>query len=152
MKNRDLAGSIFWMAVGGFFVIGALQQGLIRKDVPGPGFLPFFSGAALILISLLVFVPALRGKAEAKTGAFFPERDSLRKVGLALVALFAYVFALDYAGYVLTTFVFMYFTAQLMESKGRRTSLVVAVLAAALSYMLFVVFLDVQLPAGPLGF
>ena len=67
MKHRDLVSSIIWMALGGLFVVGALQQGLMRRGVPGPGFLPFFSGLALIFVSLFVLIPALgqRGKAES---------------------------------------------------------------------------------------
>src|SRR5512143_3601850 len=107
MKNRDLVSSIIWMALGGLFVAGALQQGLIRKDVPGPGFLPFLSGLALMFVSLFVLVPALGQRAKGGSIAIFPERGSLRKFLLALVALFAFGFALDYGGYLLTTFLFM---------------------------------------------
>jgi hypothetical protein len=42
MKQRDLVSSIIWMALGGLFVAGVLQQGLMRRAVPGPWFLPFF--------------------------------------------------------------------------------------------------------------
>jgi hypothetical protein len=33
MKNRDLVSSIVWMVLGGLFVVGALQEGLMRKGV-----------------------------------------------------------------------------------------------------------------------
>ncbi len=152
MKNRDLVSSIIWMALGGLFVAGALQQGLMRRGVPGPGFLPFFSGLALMFISLFVFIPALgRGK-KAEAGNFFPERDSLKKLLLALAALVAFGVAMEYAGYLLTTFFFMFFAARIMKPKGSRIVLLLAVLTAVLSYLLFVVLLEVQLPKGLLGF
>ncbi len=152
MKNRDVTSSIVWMVLGGLFVAGALQQGLMRKDVPGPGFLPFFSGLALIFFSLFVLVPALGQKRKAGGAVFFPEPDSFRKLLLAVIALFAFGFALDYAGYLLTTFLFMFFIVRLMKPKGWRTTTLVALLTAVLSYLLFVVFLEVQLPPGPFGF
>jgi hypothetical protein len=152
MKNRDLMSSIIWMALGGLFVVGALQQGLIRKGVPGPGFLPFLSGLALIFVSLFVLIPALGRREKDERSDFFPERDSLRKFLLALAALFAFGVALEYAGYLFTTFLFMFFTARLMEPKGWRTTTLVALLTAVLSYLLFVVLLEVQLPKGLLGF
>jgi len=152
MKNRDLVSSIIWMALGGLFVAGALQQGLMRRGVPGPGFLPFFSGLALIFVSVFVFIPAL-SKREMREGSnFFPERDSFRKILLALIALFAFGIAMEYAGYLLTTFLFMFFVARIMEPKGWRTIAVLAFLTAVLSYLLFVVLLEVQLPKGLLGF
>jgi len=152
MKNRDLMSSIVWMALGGLFVAGALHQGLMRRGVPGPGFLPFFSGLALIFISLFVFIPALSRKKVLESGKFFPERGSFRKFLLALVALLAFGVAMEYAGYLFTTFLFMFFTARLMEPKGWRTTILLAFSTAALSYLIFVVLLEVQLPRGILGF
>ena len=153
MKNRDLVSSIIWMALGGIFVVGALQQGLMRRGVPGPGFLPFFSGLALIFVSLFVFIPALsqRGKVREQQISFL-ERDSFRKILLALIALFAFGIAMEYVGYLLTTFLFMFFVARIMEPKGWRTIALLAFLTAVLSYLLFVVLLEVQLPKGLLGF
>jgi putative tricarboxylic transport membrane protein len=152
MRRRDLVSSIIWMALGGLFVVGALQNGLVRKGVPGPGFLPFFSGLALIFISLFVFFPALRQSGSDKKSAFFPERDSFRKMVLALGALFAFGIAMELGGYLLTTFLFILFMARLMEPKSWRTTTLLALLTAVLSYTLFVVLLEVQLPKGLLGF
>src|SRR5512139_2711342 len=109
MKQRDIVSSIIWMALGALFVAGAWQQGLIRKGVPGPGFLPFLSGLALIFVSLFVLVPALGQREKDESKGFFPERDSLRKFLLALAALFAFGVALEYVGYLFTTFLFMFF-------------------------------------------
>ncbi len=152
MKNRELVGSIFWMVIGGLFVAGALQQGLMRRGVPGPGFLPFFSGLALIFFSLFVFIPALRRAKKNEVGNFFPERDSLKKLLLALAALAAFGVGMEYAGYLVTTFLFMLFVPRIMRSKGWPTFAVIAGLTAVLSYLLFVVLLEVQLPKGLLGF
>ncbi len=152
MKQRDIVSSIIWMALGILFVAGAWQQGLMRKGVPGPGFLPFFSGLALVFVSLFVLLPALGRREKAGRRPFFPERDSLRKTLLALIALLAFVAALEYTGYLLTTFLFIFFISRLMEPKGWRATALLASLTAVFSYTLFVVLLEVQLPKGLLGF
>jgi putative tricarboxylic transport membrane protein len=152
MKNRDIVSSIIFMALGGLFVAGALQEGLMRRGVPGPGFLPFLSGLALMFVSLFILIPALVRREKAESSAFFPERDSLKKLLLALVALFAFGIAMEYVGYLLTTFLFMLFMARLVEPKGWRTITLMALLTAVLSYVLFVVLLEVQLPKGLLDF
>jgi len=151
MKNRDLVSSMIWMALGGLFVAGALQQGLMRRGVPGPGFLPFLSGLGLIIVSLFVFVPALTGRKNPDGKKFFPERDSLKKLLLALVVLLAFGIAMEYAGFLLTTFLFMFFAARLMEPRRWRTTTLLAFLTATLSHLIFVVLLEVQLPKGLLG-
>ncbi len=152
MKNRDLVSSIIWMVLGTLFVVGALQHGLMRRGVPGPGFFPFFVGIALIFVSLFVLIPALVQGEKAKSLDFFPERESFRKLLLALVALFAFGVVMEYGGYILTTFLFMFFMARLVEPKGWWTISLLAFLTAVLSYLLFVVLLEVQLPRGLLGF
>ena len=152
MKNRDLVSSIVWMALGGLFVVGSLQQGLMRKGVPGPGFLPFLSGFALIFVSLFVLIPAMNRRGKSADDDFFPEPGSLRKLLSALAALFAFGVALEYVGYLITTFLFMFCMARLIEPRGWWTTTLLAILTAVLSYLLFVVLLEVQLPKGPLGF
>ncbi|MBI5603275.1 MAG: tripartite tricarboxylate transporter TctB family protein [Deltaproteobacteria bacterium] len=152
MKNRDVVSSIVWMALGCLFVGGALHQGLMRKGVPGPGFLPFLSGMALIFIALFVLIPALVQKEKENGSDFFPESGSFRKLVFALVALLAFGVALNYLGYLITTFLFMFLMARLIEPKGWWITALVALLTAVVSYLLFVVLLEVQLPTGPLGF
>ncbi len=152
MKNRDLVSSIVWMAFGSLFVVGALQQGLMLKGVPGPGFLPFLTGLALVIVSLFVVIPALRRKEKEVGSAFFPEPGSLKKLVTAVAALLAFGIALEYVGYVITTFLFMFFVSRIMDAKRWWVTTLLALSTAVLSYLLFVVLLDVQLPAGPLGF
>ena len=106
----------------------------------------------MIFVSLFVLIPALSQREKDKSSDFFPERDSFRKLLFALVALFAFGIALEYVGYLLSTFLFMFFIARLMEPKGWRTTALLALLTAVLSYVLFVVLLEVQLPKGLLGF
>jgi putative tricarboxylic transport membrane protein len=155
MKNRDLHSALFWTAFGALFLVGALQQGLMRKGVPGPGFLPFISGILLICLSLMVLVPALRRKNLGEEGTegkkFFPERDSLRKISLALIALFTFGLSLGFVGYLITTFLFMLFIMRLIKPIPWRTIFITALATVIFSYLLFVVLLEVPLPEGILG-
>ncbi len=152
MRNRDLASSIICIAFGGIFAVGALQHGLTRKGAPGPGFLPFLTGLALIFVSLFVLIPALSQREKAKSSKFFPEKNSLRRLLFVLAALFSFGIAMKTLGYLLTAFLFMFFVALVMKPKGWRTTALLALTAAVVSYALFAVFLEVNLPKGLLGF
>ena len=147
MKNRDLISSLVWIAFGALFLFGALQQGLMRKGVPGPGFLPLISGIILISLSLIILVPALSDKKErsqaTERAKFFPEKDSLKKILLAVIALLAFGLSLGFMGYLITTFLFMLFIMRLMEPIIWRTVLITALATAIFAYLLFLVFLDV---------
>ncbi len=139
------------MGFGALFLIGALKQGLIRKGIPGPGFVPFIVAVILISLSLMVFIPALAKKREegqtSERPKFFPEKDSFKRISLALFALFAYGAALEYGGYILTTFAFMLFMSRLIERIKWTRVFAIAFLTAVLSYLLFFA-LEVQLPPG----
>jgi putative tricarboxylic transport membrane protein len=155
MKKRDRASSLFWMGFGILFVIGALQQGLIKKGVPGPGFLPFICGIALILFSLIVLISALAtGQNKDGEGSepekFFPEKESRRRMVFTLMALVAYGVCLPYLGFLVTTFAFMLFTLRLMERQNRTWVILLSLSIAILAYLLFAA-LDVQLPQGIWG-
>jgi RsiW-degrading membrane proteinase PrsW (M82 family) len=156
MKSRDLQSGFFCLVLGIVFAAASLQQGLMRKGVPGPGFLPFLTAILFIGLSLGVLVPALRGaKAKEKTEAgtrFFPENDSAKKVLLGLVALFAYGLLLSFAGYLITTLMFMLFILRLVEPVPWKTVVWTGLATAVISYLLFVVLLEVQLPQGFVGF
>ena len=93
----------------------------------------------------------MSGKAQEKTSEekkFFPETDSLKKVLLGLTALFAYGLILSYAGYLITTFVFMVFILRLVEPVPWKTVIGTGLATAVISYLLFVVLLEVQLPGA----
>ena len=143
------------MVFGGLFVIGAWQQGLVKKGVPGPGFLPFICGIALIGISLMVLIVALgkdknKNREEAGLEKFFPEKESGRRVAFALTAPILYAIFLPYLGFLLTTFVFMLFMLRLMEPQKWYKVFLVSFFTALLAYLLFGA-LEVQLPRGILG-
>jgi len=153
MRNREILSSLVGLGLGTLFLIGSLREGLFRKGVPGPGFLPFITALALMGLSLMVFFPALGKKKGEKEAVekFFPEKDSFRKILLGLGALFLYGVSLEYLGYISTTILFLVFTFRLMEREKWKGPLFFAVSTAFLTYLLFVVLLEVQLPKGILG-
>jgi putative tricarboxylic transport membrane protein len=155
MKKRNIISSLFWMVFGTLFIIGAWQQGLVKKGVPGPGFLPFICGIALIGLSLVVLIAALGKDKNKKTEEvgqekFFPEKESGRRVVFALTAPILYAIFLPYLGFLLTTFVFMLFMLRLMEPQKWYKVFLVSFFTAVLAYLLFAA-LEVQLPRGILG-
>lgn len=156
MKRRDVESSLFWAAFGCLFLVEALRQGLWLKGVPGPGFLPFFCGCALILLSLIVMIPAFLKKEGGEKGA--EEKDSsedsvgLKRTLLAIVALVGFAFAIEPLGYLISTFLFMTVAGRLLEAKAWWKTLLLAFLTSALTYVLFVILLGVSLPQGLITF
>ena len=153
MGTKEAIGSLFWIGVGLFFCIGALRYGLFEEDVPGPGLLPLIAGMVLISLGIGVFIPSLKKGAKTKSAekGFFPEKDSFKKLFLAVVGLGGYGMALEYMGFLIMTFLFMIFLLRFIEPQKWTVVLTTSLLTAASSYLLFQIFLKVQLPKGIWG-
>jgi hypothetical protein len=152
MKNRDLISSLFWIGFGIIFCVGAVQNGIMVSGAPGPGCLAFIVGCILIGLSLLVLIPAL-SKSKDAPGAgekFFPQRESFRKLTIALIALLGYGWVLEPLGFFLTTLFFLFFVLRFIEPQRWTTVFGFSFLTTFLAYVLFMA-LKVELPRGIFG-
>ncbi len=148
LRTRDILSSLVCMAIGMFFTLGSIKYGDVRAGIPSAGLFPFIGGLILAALSGLHLVLLMRKRMEKSGETFFPQRDSLRKILLVLVALFAYGMALEYAGFFLMTCLFMVFLLKFIEPVKWSTTFFAAIATAILSYLLFEVWLQVQLPPG----
>ena len=155
MKKYDLISSLVWICVGLVFCKGAISFGLGDLSEPGPGFFPFWMSVSLITFSFVHFFSSLR-KGETShlpVGLrFWPEGEYVTRIVVIIFLLFMFVIALDYLGFVLTTFLFMFFLLKLIESRKLRTLFLISGLTTVLSYAIFELWLKANLPKGFLGF
>jgi putative tricarboxylic transport membrane protein len=131
-----------------FFLIGALQYGDIRKEIPNPGFFPLLGGSILLLLSLTNLIIALLRPGEEKAERFFPYPFSLKRILLLLSSLILFVVVLDYLGTLITSFVLIVFLLRYLEPQKWWVTVLTAGLVTVVFYLLFVVLLNVQLPKG----
>ena len=143
------AGTLFWIAVGLLASYGAARLGVGSITEPGAGFIFFWSGLVLIVLSLLVFVDAVRSFED--TARQIPEIN-WPKIALVLFALLLYAFLLERLGFVLTTFVLMSFLLCCIQGAGWFRSFALAGAAALTSYAMFELWLKIRLPKGIVGF
>jgi putative tricarboxylic transport membrane protein len=155
MRTRDIVSSLFWIGVGAVFCIGAVQNGiLLSPGVPGPGCLAFIVGSILIVLSFLVLMPALfsgrSGARKTSQESFFPEKESFRKLFLALLSLSLYAVALEPLGFLVATLLFLILVLRFIEPQKWVTVFGFSLTAAFLTRALFTA-LKVELPTGFLG-
>ncbi len=147
--HADLISSLFWLAVGLFFAVGAVLLRLGSVHNPGPGALPFVFGFLLVVFGLVSLTSAI-------SKASFPDvRDmSWKRPAFAVALLFVYVFLLALLGFPLATliFVFTLFRFLLKGSRNReRTAFSAAFFTALITWLVFSVLLKVPFPPGYLG-
>lgn len=150
MKNCYLMINIFLILLGIIFCMGALKYGL---RIPSPGFFPFVLGIIFIFLSVLILITTLKKRKDKTiaTERFFPGNDSWKKLFVSLFALFVYVLALEYLGFLLAAFLFMVVELRFIEPQKWKTIITAAFLTAASCYALFDLLLKAQLPKGILG-
>jgi putative tricarboxylic transport membrane protein len=148
--NRIAA--LFFLTIGVFFALYARRVEIGTWTEPGPGFLPFWAGLTLTVMSIALFLESYAKKVWQERPPFFRQPDSWKRVLSTFAALIAYDLFLTPLGFTLVTFLFIGFLVKFIFPQSWRRTLIVAVLGSVGARLLFVNFLETQLPKGFLGF
>jgi putative tricarboxylic transport membrane protein len=158
MKRHLQTDGLIWIILGIAMCIGSIKLQLGSFRAPGPGFLPFLTGASLGIFGLILMgstVFAGRGEREHLRSDEGLEKWNWRKSRaplLTLMTLLVYIGLLEPLGFVLTTFVCLLLLFKLSEPKRWLMPLILSGVTSILSYLLFSVWLKCQFPRGLLKF
>jgi hypothetical protein len=133
--------------------LAGLKLGFGSFQEPSAGFMPVLAGSFLGLLAIVGLISGIRGQGKAKSGniGIWHDTDWKRLIS-TIVALFIYTAAVTRLGYLLGTTVLLLFLFRVAESRPWWIVLIAASLTAGLSYLVFKIGLDAQLPKGFLGF
>ena len=149
MRNNDTISSLVWLLVGVGFIWGGLKMGIGPLNAPDPGFFPTVIGGILSLLSLaLLITSSLRRNRLGEGASFWKEKKSWVKVFRSFFSLGVFLVALNYLGYIITTFLFILFLLKFVGKRGWGISLIIAFLVSFVSYVVFKMGLGVLLPRG----
>ena len=142
--------SVVLLVLGLAVVLGGLHYGWGSLENPGAGFVPLLAGAAMAGFSAITLVQSLvKGwspLAQLWAGARW-HRPLITAVGLVLYSVF-----LRDLGFLISTFILAAYLYRMLRPSGWTQTLVAAVLTTLGFYLLFQVWLEVQLPQGPFSF
>lgn len=146
MRGRELAAAGALLAFGLFALTQArgLRFGTIAA--PGPGFFPLGLAAALCLAGIGLLVRAAR-TAPAGTPAARPGVRRLAVVS-TLGALLVYALVLERLGFLLATCALLLFFFKALQGQSWIAALSGAAATSLASYLLFKIWLGVNLPGG----
>ena len=148
MKRRlepEVIGSLFWLALGIFFLLGGIKLGLGTLSSMGPGFLPVIMATFLIFFSLFTFVKGLIGP-----GRNISRIPWIRSM-LMIASVFFYGLLLDLIGFLLSTFIMMFILFGLLRGKSRWAHVFICSAATALAaWLVFSVALSIPFPSSRL--
>ncbi|MCI2255713.1 tripartite tricarboxylate transporter TctB family protein [Domibacillus sp. PGB-M46] len=145
-RTFDRYASIIFLLIGVFFItesrkIAATSYG---SNV-GPDIFPIGLGILLILLSIKLFIEAVKSKQEARGG----EKPDYKRFFIIFAAAILYIVLLEPLGYVITTFLFLLIGFQVLERGGWLKSIVIAAAFSFGVYYIFVGLLQGSLPGFP---
>jgi putative tricarboxylic transport membrane protein len=137
-----------------FFLLGILvsvdSARLLLGDIhnPGPGFVPFFLGLAMAILSTLsFFMPTGRKSAEA----FWNNWQKGKNVFAIFAGMFIYLVLLSAMGFYLDTLWFLVYLIRLSGGRSYARSFRIAVPTMIVVYLVFGRLLIIPFPRGILG-
>ena len=147
MNALDRGSCIFLLGLSVLVGLMSLRLGIGGLELMGAGFMPFLASILLFVLTLFVLIKGLRTKqgGEEKTHLTWKELEKPIKLVMGLIV---YAFLLMPLGYLIVTFLFVFFMFHMMQPQKWRTDLVFAALVAAASFILFDTLLSVRLPPG----
>ncbi|HEV8640611.1 MAG TPA: tripartite tricarboxylate transporter TctB family protein [Methylomirabilota bacterium] len=150
MPTRERVAAAVLLLFGLAGAVEAARLTVGEPSRPGPGFFPFWLAVALCLVSLALLALPPRGRPTTAPTTLEPAHRA-RAVGTLLAGV-AYAFALEPLGFLATTFLFLAFLFRAAEPQPWVVSVALSVTTAVLTYVVFKMWLGVQLPSGPWGF
>jgi putative tricarboxylic transport membrane protein len=147
MYKKDLISGVFFFLIALGICLESIRIDLGNLKKPGTSFFPFLGGIVLLLLSLGLVFKFYLSKRELSEDQ---DDKTIRWRNVILVALLilVYTYVLDYLGYLISTFILMAFLFRSVEYQPWWIVFVGAVCSSGFSYLLFQVWLKVELPRG----
>lgn len=146
IRNSELWGGLFWLAIGAFVTWSGRDMGLGRLSQPGLGFAVFWVGILMCALALGVIGQALvsGGPTLASLWAGTRWRKVLVIIGLLLV----YGAGFQAIGFILCTLALLLVLMWFVDPVDRRLATIIAVVATFGVWAALTKWLKIQLPAG----
>ena len=156
MTRADFVGGLLLSAFFGAALWEAWSFQYGTEFSPGPGFAPVWLSAVGLGVSLMIAAHGLwamrGGEGSEKTAAPTLEIGGLVRVGVTLLGLAAMVLLTEPLGLVASILLFLVFLTLVVQRLGVAVGIGASVGTVVFVYVVFVYFLEVPIPKGPLGF
>lgn len=148
MKGLNQGSCVFLMGIAVLIGYMSLQLGIGHLELMGAGFMPFLASIVLFSLSLSVFIMEMKGAEKEEKKSFPMQWSDLKNPILLVVGLIGYALILKTFGYLITTFLLMFFMFFMTGPQKWRKDIAIAVTIAILSYIIFDKWLRLPLPSG----
>jgi putative tricarboxylic transport membrane protein len=151
MKKADLITGFVLLVLSGYMIWESWMMPDSATFGPGSGFLPFWLGILMAVLSVILMAGALFRKPDPTGKEPFPRGKALLRVAAVMVGLGVYISLMEVLGFVLNTFLFVSYLMLAVEREKWKLAGMVAVLTTAGLYIIFQVLLGITLPKNMFG-
>lgn len=145
-KTFDRYASIIFFVLGlSIFIYSQTLTKASFGSSIGPSAMPSFLSVILMILSVIGLISAIKNKSESKKQEKLDYKSFLTILG----ALILYVFLMEPLGYVISTFMFLFVSFQVMKKGDYLKAGIIAFVFAAGVYYLYVVIAKGSLPPMP---
>lgn len=156
-KSREFLSSLFFFGFGLFVLYQSLQFTIWSDSEPGPGFFPLLTGFLItgfsvsILIKFFISNKTLTNEIESEDES---EKDNGKmnyaRVFAYIILMLLYGLFLEKVGWLIITAVFLILILKYVERQSWKRTTLLTLSGLAAIYVIFVYFLSIQLPKGPI--
>lgn len=147
--NHQYIFLFLWMLFSAIFCMEAIHLNVGTRRRPGPGFMPLLIGIFMFLVALFTLFKNLLGSTETDGKVRLDiSLKTLRKPIAIYAALLTYGLILTRLGYLISTTFLMLFLFK-VEPQKWFIALISTILTVGISYLIFVVWLECQVPSFP---
>lgn len=152
MRRANIVTSLVVLVIAAYIMYEAISMDYILDNVPGPGFIPLWTGGLMALIALvMLYRNAVLNKPESSKPPGF-NRDFWRISGIVIGGSAAGMLLVYVIGMLAALGVLTGFLSWALGTKSKVTNVVLAVATSVVFWLLFEVALEVSFPKGIMGF
>ncbi len=152
MNLRDRWSGLFWLAISIFVSVESFRSDVGTFHAPGPGFFPLLASIVLGTFAIVLIVITSLKKARGREIKSLWKGIGWRKILLVIASLFVYGIFVPKLGYLLTTFGLMILLFSIIRRSRLWLNSLMALITVLATYIIFQIWLEVQLPKGILFF
>lgn len=142
-NQKDFWSGVMFVVIGILFMLWSQAYQFGTASRMGPGYFPTVLGGMQVVFGLMVMWPSLKGP-EVKV-----ERFGWRGLFVILGAVALYAILLPHVGFVVALVALILISAWASPEFGWKESLISVVVLGILSYLVFVVGLELQFTVWP---
>ena len=149
MKNHEVIVALVWAVIGVLICIASISLRLGTWRYPGPGLFPFLTGGGIIIFSIYQIISqSFREPVKYK---LWLNTSGLKKIGILIMCLAFYAILFRYIGFALCTFLFFLVVLTSLSNRDLIFNFIISFTITTCSYLIFRVFLMINLPKGFFG-